>query len=193
MKINTFAKALFGAVVLTLCATSASAIPITDSVNPTDTLITLGSTPSPCPGGFTCTTSSLSFFHDLTDDGFVAGPGTIASATITIHLMDSHGGGSEKGYEYDIGTVPQTFTGNNVSGGNGNTDVITLNAASLADLESDGRIKVTITSRDGGFLFADSVLTAQDPPGISSVPEPSSLLLVSTMLGVLGLGLTRRV
>ena len=60
---NRSIRALFGAAVLSaLCAaTPASAVPITDIVNPTDTTITFGATPSPCPALFTCTYQRIVF------------------------------------------------------------------------------------------------------------------------------------
>ena len=52
-------KALIGVAVLSAlwAATPAGAIPITDTVNPTDTTITFGSTPT-CPTGFAYLTSN---------------------------------------------------------------------------------------------------------------------------------------
>ena len=166
----------------------AAAVPITDFVNPTDTLIAYGSTPSPCPSGFVCTTSALTFVHDITDDGFVPGTDTITSATITVHLTDT--GGSET-YMFTLG-ASQTFTNVNVPGGNGSSDPVILSLPSLADLEADGKIAVTVESlqpsagQTGDFLFADSLLTADvthretEVPGpTSQVPGPASWLLVA--------------
>lgn len=62
-----------GAMGFIAIAPVANAIPITDFVDPTNTTIVLGAVPTPCPAGFTCTTSALSFVHDITDDGFVLG------------------------------------------------------------------------------------------------------------------------
>src|SRR6476646_8021678 len=85
-------------------AVPAVAIPITDVVNPSDTTISFGSTPS-CPSGFTCSSGSLSFVHDITDNGFTLGS-VITSATLGIHLTDE--GGSE-GYTFNVGAA-QTFS-----------------------------------------------------------------------------------
>ena len=179
MKLNT--KSLFGLAVLSaLCAaTPVSAMPITDTVNPADTTITFGTTPSPCPAGFTCDSGALTFVHDITDNGFTVGD-TITSATIDIHLTEQVVTGvNNETYRYDIGA--QTFScvsGNCVSNG-GITDHIAL-TSSLTDLATDGMISITVRSLSGNFLFADSVLTAQ------VVPVPSTLVLLAA--GFIGFG-----
>lgn len=186
-------KALFGVAVLSAlwAATPASANPITDTVDPTDTTIAFGSTPS-CPAGFTCsTTSALSFVHDITNNGFNDGD-IITSATVAIHLTDSTG---SEDYTFTIGS--QTFSSKNVpGGGGGSTDVITFDVSSLADLELDGKIDITVSSTSGNFIFADSTLTAQvtssvrNPDAVAVVPEPATLALFG--LGFLGFAASRR-
>jgi hypothetical protein len=158
-------------------ATPAFAIPITDVVNPADTSITDGSTPSPCPSGFTCTSGKLSFVQDITDNGFTLGS-LITSAAIAIHLLDA-GGGSEA-YTYTIGAA-QIFSSVNVPGGSGSTDTVPLSAASIADLMADGKITISVASTSGTFEFADSTLTAQVTPAATGIPEPSltSLLVLA--------------
>jgi len=166
--------------------TPAAAISITDFVDPADTLITFGSTPSPCPAGFACTTSTLAFVHDISDDGYVAGVDTITSATIAIHLTDT--GGSES-YTFTLG-ASQTFSSVNVPGGGGSTDTVTLSLPSLADLSVDGTINVTIQSTEGNpgpgdFSFGESLLTAEVTKGgvpPLQIPEPAPLVLIGTGL-----------
>ena len=196
MKI-TGTKALFGVAVLSAlwAAAPASAIPITDTVNPTDTTITVGITPSPCPSGsgFTCTLSALSFVHDITDNGFSL-LDTIVSATVAITLSDS---GSSEDYTFTFGSGAHIFADKNISGDE--TTIITLNAAALADLQADGKISVKVGSTDGDFLFADSLLTAQVTKFVSNgplptnrVPEPSTLLLLGAGLAAFGWRIRRR-
>ena len=177
-------KALFGVALLSAlwAATPASAIPITDTVDPSpDITIT--------------TTTPTSFVHDITDNGFVVGD-TITGATVAIHLVDESGGGSED-YTFVIGTSGQTFSDTNVpSGGGGETSIITFTIGSIADLALDGKITIQVTSTDGSFLFADSLLTAQvtkrdvTPPG--QVPEPSTLLLLGAAFAAFGWRVRRR-
>ena len=57
-----------------------------DVINPADTLIAYGSTPSPCPPAFVCATSALTFVHDISDSGYAPGVDMITSATIAIRL-----------------------------------------------------------------------------------------------------------
>ena len=188
-------RALLAAAVLSaLWATApAHAVPITDFVNPADTSIILGSTPTPCPAGFTCGTSFLSFVHDITDDGFSVGD-TITSATVAIHLTDDNG---SEDYTYLIG-VGQTESASNVP--TNSTDTYTLSVGSLADLQDDGKIdiKITITSANNNLSinFADSTLTAQVTPqgrvGTTDVPAPATPLLLATGLTMFGWRFRRR-
>jgi hypothetical protein len=174
-------------------ASTALSIPIVDTVNPTDTLLTFGSVPSPCPGGFTCASGSITFTHNILDDGFTIGS-IVNSASLVIHLTDT--GGSES-YQYLIG-AGQTFTGGNI--GSSQTDPISLNAASIADLQADGLLTITMKATSGGLSFADATLTAQVTPvsnggsgggnGIAAVPEPMTLALLG--VSAFGLAITRR-
>jgi hypothetical protein len=160
-------------------AVPAVAIPITDIVDPTDTIISSGVTPAPCPAGFTCSSGALSFVHDITDNGFTLGS-VITSATLAIHLTDE--GGSEA-YTFNVGAA-QTFSSVNVP--SSSTDTFALNAASIADLMADGKITVAVNATSGSFAFADSTLIAEvttvggGPSG--KVPEPGSLALLSLAL-----------
>ena len=105
--------------------------------------------------------------------------------------MDSTG--SEK-YTFMIGDS-QTSSKNVPGGPGGSTDIITLDATSLADLNADGMIDITVTSTKGSFIFADSTLTAQvgsgvGPEAVAAAPEPATLALFG--LGLLGFAAARR-
>jgi hypothetical protein len=183
-------RVVFGAILSlgTIFAAPAVAIPVTDIVNPTDTTITSGSTPSPCPLGFTCSSGSLSFVHDITDNGFTLGS-IVTAASLAIHLMDDTG---SEGYTFNVGAA-QTFSSVNVPGGAGSTDTFALNAASIADLLADGKITVTVNATSGSFAFADSTLIAQVTVGPSAtVPEPGILALLSLALAALASTKRRR-
>ena len=175
---------------------TALAIPIADTVNPTDITLTSGSVLSPCPSGFTCASGSITFTHNILDDGFTIGS-IVNSATLAIHLTDTDNGNED--YQFIIG-AGQTSSGSNVTNGSvGDTLTIPLIAASIADLQADGLLSITVKSTSRTFQFADSTLTAQVTPvsngggggnGIAAVPEPMTLALLG--IPALGLALTRR-
>jgi hypothetical protein len=186
-----------GALALGGSASTALAIPIVDTVNPTDILLTFGSVPNPCAGGFTCASGSITFTHNILDDGFTIGS-IVNSASLVIHLTDS---GGPESYQYLIG-AGQTFTGGNI--GSSQTDPISLNAASIADLQADGLLTITMNATSGNLSFADATWTAQVTPassggggggggggnGIAAVPEPMTLALLG--VSAFGLAITRQ-
>jgi hypothetical protein len=171
----------------------ARAVPITDVVNPPDTYVELGSTPSPCPSDFDCGAGWLSFTHRITDDGFNIGD-VIANASLVIHLTElvTTGVNHEK-YRYDIATQTFSCLSGNCVPNSGVLDTIELDSGALADLAADGMVRITINSLSGGFLFADSLLTVETTPHIealtrSSVPAPSTLFLLGAGLVAAGAG-----
>jgi hypothetical protein len=166
--------------------------PNPDVIDPADIELTVGSTPT-CPAGFVCGTSFISYVHDITDNGFTVGD-TINSATLNIFLTDP--GGSEV-VQITV-ALGQTQTDTNIS--STATETLALTAPSIADLQADGLIDVSVEVQQHGgpassFVFDRSELsvdfTARASSEISAeAPEPATLALFS--LGFAGLGWSRR-
>lgn len=113
---------------------------------------------------------SISYTHDLNDEGFVLGSALTGSLQVDI----SDDGGfldlwevilfTVEGFDFDTGAI--TFN----SGFSGDLEV---NA--LGRLNADGYLDVVVTSLFGDFYVGDSVLTV-------SVPAPSTMLIFGLAL-----------
>lgn len=128
---------------------------------------------------------SVSYYHDLNDDGFELG--TAIGGTLSIEIWDDQRGWDEwvpevavfvvEDFDLDTGGAAWSYRLADFDA--------ELEMKALAELNADGFLNVTIASLLGDFKVGDSILTI-----VTEVPEPATLGLLS--LGVAGLFLSRR-
>lgn len=186
---NTLKTRLIALAALAVASvTAAHATPAiwTDLVDPADMKITAGSV--------------FEYQHIITDAGsgsFIPGVDTISSASLTLWLYDDAFFGDLP----LLGDAPEavsfSFDGSAWSGaqavGGNSWFEDTFSFFSLANLLSDGVIKVGLTGTAGDFMFDKSFLTVKGDKsvgGATSVPEPGTLLMFG--LGMLGVGFAGR-
>ena len=133
--------------------------------------------------------TSVNFTHDFTDKGFVLGSNQYISGTLVVRLTDlvaNEDGRIYYGAQYETtGNIANQTQDEDSPAGTFFT--ITLNAAALIDLNTDGILAMSIVSTDKAFYFADSTLTLQER---TAVPEPLSISLLAA--GMVGFCASRR-
>jgi hypothetical protein len=187
------------AIVLFYAASVAHASPITwgpDVYDPTNDIYF-------ADGGAVCTASilstaceSLAYTHDLTAYGFVPGPSSndqIYGGVLDIVFRDDENDRPSEGLKITLNgflqpgthdaSVPFSFGG--------------ISGSLLASLQEDGLLQVIVARQHGDFIFDRSTFTAngtresdEEEPPTPSIPEPTSLALLST--GFVGLMMRKR-
>lgn len=131
---------------------------------------------------------SVTWFHDLSDQGFV--PGSALSANITVELRDDQNRDLPElatiilgKVDFQDGSIAYTPTRNW-------SDALGFN--SLASLNTFGLLEVNIWSAFGDFYVGQSTLTVttKDTVGVATVSESSSAFLFA--LGLLSLVVCRK-
>ncbi|WP_323815243.1 PEP-CTERM sorting domain-containing protein [Cellvibrio sp. NN19] len=128
------------------------------------------------------TFQSISWVHDINEWGFT--PGSALSASISIDIKDD--ANDPFWFPFELALVKLgnfDFQDGGVEFDATETWVGNLGFSSLAKLNLDGTLAVTVTSLAGDFIVGKSTLTV-------NVPESSTLMLFG--LGLLGLGVMRR-
>lgn len=142
------------------------------------------------------TTSSVTFQHDFTNDGYIPMFDIIESATLEFTLQDNGNGKNQGGPEtftlkinHDGSTL---YSGANIPNGTTTFSDLKILGDPLASLSATGKLWFTLAAKTGDFEFMSSTLAAQYKAGVKEVdvPEPFSVALVG--IGLAAIGAARR-
>lgn len=152
-------------------AGTASALPAWSDVVAVDTYLVGG--------------ESVSYTHDITDDGFVPGADTAATFSLTITLRDDKSGGALGRYfdfyVPEVAFVDLAGTSADQSFSATLTDAtLGVSAEALLSLQATGLMDITIASMSGDFWVRTSTLDVSAPSSLlpavppPAVPEPAA-------------------
>ncbi|GAB6907349.1 putative Secreted protein containing PEP-CTERM bacterial domain [Desulfosarcina cetonica] len=136
------------------------------------------------PDQFVDDWNSVSYTHDITDDGFdtIFGGDYITDYSLTIRLYDDQSGWDEVFVETAFISQPGII-GDGFYNFSYTSETYGWSLAGLIQLNLLGTLDVTVTSVFGDFYLDYSILTANGES--APVPEPATMLLLGT--GLVGL------